>query len=78
MMESNPVPPPQSAHLDQLLDEALEHTFPASDPIAIGVERNLPSQLMLETSREIEQGATQMNTEGCRLTARPSSDETCG
>ena len=58
MMESNQVPPLQSTHLDQLLDEALEHTFPASDSIAIGVERNLPSQRMLETSREIEQGAT--------------------
>jgi hypothetical protein len=26
------------AHLDELLDEALEETFPASDPIAITVE----------------------------------------
>jgi hypothetical protein len=24
-----------SAHLEQLLDEALEETFPASDPIAV-------------------------------------------
>jgi hypothetical protein len=27
------------AHLDELLDEALEETFPASDPIALGTER---------------------------------------
>jgi hypothetical protein len=26
------------AHLNQLLDEALNETFPASDPIAIAVE----------------------------------------
>jgi hypothetical protein len=26
------------AHLDELLDEALEETFPASDPIALHVE----------------------------------------
>lgn len=29
-------------HLDQLLDEALEETFPASDPVAVAVELNLP------------------------------------
>jgi len=27
------------AHLDGLLDEALEQTFPASDAVAIGFER---------------------------------------
>ena len=27
-----------TAHLDELLDEALKETFPASDPIAIDVE----------------------------------------
>jgi hypothetical protein len=26
------------AHLDELLDQALEETFPASDPIAVAVE----------------------------------------
>jgi hypothetical protein len=26
------------AHLNELLDEALEETFPASDPIAVAVE----------------------------------------
>ena len=27
--------PTGSAHLDELLDQALEETFPASDPVAI-------------------------------------------
>jgi len=27
------------AHIDELLDEALKQTFPASDPVAINVER---------------------------------------
>jgi hypothetical protein len=30
--------PAAMAHLNELLDEALEETFPASDPIAIAVE----------------------------------------
>jgi hypothetical protein len=30
------------AHLDELLDEALKETFPASDPVAIDVEREPP------------------------------------
>ena len=30
------------AHLDGLLDEALEQTFPASDAVAIDIERELP------------------------------------
>ena len=30
------------AHLDGLLDEALEQTFPASDAIAIDIERESP------------------------------------
>jgi hypothetical protein len=30
--------PAAMAHLDELLDEALKHTFPASDPVAINVE----------------------------------------
>ena len=28
----------RAAHIDNLLDEALKETFPASDPIAIAVE----------------------------------------
>jgi hypothetical protein len=31
-----------TAHLNELLDEALEETFPASDPIAINVELESP------------------------------------
>jgi hypothetical protein len=27
------------AHVDELLDEALNETFPASDPVAINIER---------------------------------------
>jgi len=26
-------------HIDELLDEALKQTFPASDPVAINIER---------------------------------------
>jgi hypothetical protein len=36
----------KAAHLDELLDEALEETFPASDPIAISFEER-------EVSREV-------------------------
>jgi hypothetical protein len=28
------------AHIDELLDEALEQTFPASDPVAIDIEEH--------------------------------------
>jgi hypothetical protein len=34
MTDQNPVPNPSTAHEEQLLDEALEETFPASDPIS--------------------------------------------
>ena len=30
------------AHLDELLDQALKDTFPASDPVAINVELEPP------------------------------------
>ena len=33
---------PATAHIDELLDEALEETFPASDPIAINIEIKSP------------------------------------
>ena len=32
------ISPPSTAHIEELLDEALRQTFPASDPIAIAVE----------------------------------------
>jgi hypothetical protein len=31
--------PPTIGHVDELLDEALNETFPASDPVAINIER---------------------------------------
>lgn len=27
------------SHLDELLDEALKDTFPASDPVAVGIDK---------------------------------------
>ncbi|MGC1300902.1 MAG: hypothetical protein WA840_00880 [Caulobacteraceae bacterium] len=30
-----PSPPPETSHEEDLLDEALEETFPASDPISL-------------------------------------------
>ena len=36
--------PAAMAHLDELLDEALKDTFPASDPVAINVEIELPER----------------------------------
>jgi hypothetical protein len=30
------------AHIDELLDEALKQTFPASDPVAINIEPSGP------------------------------------
>ncbi len=33
--------PAADAHLNELLDEALQQTFPASDPVAIDVELDL-------------------------------------
>ena len=35
--------PAAIAHMNELLDEALQETFPASDPIAINVELELPA-----------------------------------
>ena len=31
--------PPASQHIDDLLDEALDESFPASDPVAISMDR---------------------------------------
>jgi hypothetical protein len=32
---------PSTAHIEELLDEALRQTFPASDPIAITIEQDV-------------------------------------
>jgi hypothetical protein len=37
--EGRPLSEAEAAHLDTLLDDALRETFPASDPIAICVDR---------------------------------------
>ena len=39
------------AHIDELLDEALKGTFPASDPIAIDIERGADEREGLQSSR---------------------------
>jgi hypothetical protein len=36
--------PATLAHLNELLDEALKETFPASDPIAINIELESPER----------------------------------
>jgi len=38
-----------NAHLNELLDEALTETFPASDPIAINVELESPEHRIATT-----------------------------
>ena len=53
------------AHLDGLLDEALEQTFPASDAVAIDIERKshdhearvLDSRTLLTGNRKVGQRA---------------------
>ena len=55
------------AHLDGLLDEALEQTFPASDPVAIHIEREshdiearvLDSRTLLAGNRKVGGRTTQ-------------------
>ena len=39
----------EAAHLDNLLDEALRETFPASDPIAITIDH--PAQRVVRASK---------------------------
>jgi hypothetical protein len=39
------------AHIDELLDEALKETFPASDPVAIDIERGADEREVLKSSR---------------------------
>ena len=47
------------AHLDELLDQALKDTFPASDPVAINVDLEPPEHEPARTSgtRGGKQGA---------------------
>ena len=55
------------AHLDGLLDEALEQTFPASDAVAIDIERKshdtearvLDSRTLLAGNRKVGQRTAQ-------------------
>ena len=55
------------AHLDELLDEALEQTFPASDAVAIDIEREshdtearvLDSRTLLAGNRKVGQRSAQ-------------------
>jgi len=55
------------AHLDGLLDEALEQTFPASDAVAIDIEREshdrearvLDSRTLLSGNRKVGQRTAQ-------------------
>lgn len=43
--------PTGSAHLDELLDQALEETFPASDPVAIRFDQPRADLLGEEDSK---------------------------
>ena len=43
--------PAAMAHMNDLLDEALKGTFPASDPIAINIELELPGDEIAITPR---------------------------
>lgn len=47
----NRLPSAATAHLSELLDEALEETFPASDPISICLEIETPEQAAVQTPR---------------------------
>ena len=68
-VENNPRRASSSAlaHLDGLLDEALEQTFPASDAVAIDFEREshdgearvLDSRTLLAGNRKVGQRAAQ-------------------
>ncbi len=49
------------SHLDALLDEALQETFPASDPIAVIIELNMPGH---ETDSRAKRRAAQAQPHG--------------
>jgi hypothetical protein len=42
-----------AAHIDELLDEALRQTFPASDPVAIDIEREADECEAVVTKGEV-------------------------
>jgi hypothetical protein len=42
---TNPPAPPTDAHVEEALDEALEESFPASDPVAIGAGTSAHDEL---------------------------------
>jgi hypothetical protein len=46
---------PDAEHVDMMLDEALRETFPASDPIAITIDKPLKSIALEEQGRTIWQ-----------------------
>ena len=43
---------PPAEHLNALLDEALQETFPASDPIALSIERCPPRPADVEAGQQ--------------------------
>ena len=59
--------PAVMTHLDELLDEALKLTFPASDPIAVAVELEFSEP---GTSPSDEMRAAQRHTHGPRAPVR--------
>ena len=60
--------PAAMAHLDELLDEALKATFPASDPVAIDVELESPEQELTTISRDDEALGTLVEPESSAAT----------
>jgi len=55
-----------AAHLDKLLDEALEQTFRASDPVAIDFEQSVSSlrDVAVEASRTDQRKQQSLQTSG--------------
>jgi hypothetical protein len=61
---------PPAEHLNALLDEALQETFPASDPIAISIERCPPRPADVEAASKPRRAAADPAKEQ-RHEARP-------
>ena len=67
-------------HIDELLDEALTETFPASDPVAINIERNLDDlkivTSMLSFARLVDAGRAAHKSDGerCERASLQSSE----